>query len=202
MPKQSARTEAFLNVPYDRAYENLFLAYLSAIYAFGMIPRVALEIPGGRRRLDRIFDLMQGCRYSIHDLSKVQLGATHPRTPRFNMPFELGLAVAFAKLDPRPHDWFVMEQIPYRLTKSLSDLNGTDPYIHGGTIAGVFREIGNAFVRGRRQPTIAQMRAIYREIRKHLPGIQRQTGASSVFEASVFKQIGVVASTAASALVV
>ena len=31
----------------------------------------------------------------------------------------------------------------------MSDLNGTDPYIHSGTVEGVFREMGNAFVRSK-----------------------------------------------------
>ena len=38
-----------------------------------------------------------------------------------------------------------MEAVNYRLAKSLSDLSGTDAYIHRGTIEGVFREMGNAF---------------------------------------------------------
>lgn len=201
MAKRTARTDVFLNLPYDASYKNLFLAYVSAIYAFGMIPRLALEIPGGKRRLDRIFELIRHCRYSVHDLSRVQLDQTKPRTPRFNMPFELGLAVALERLDPARHGWFVMESKPYRLSKSLSDLNGTDPYIHGRAVSGVFREIGNAFVRKGRQPSVAQMDQIYREVRKQLPGILRHTGATSVFEANVFQQLGVVASTAASALV-
>ena len=201
MPKPGARTDVFLNLPYDPNYATLFLAYISAIYSFGLIPRVALEIPGGARRLDRIFDLIRQCRYSVPDLSRVQLDRTTPCTPRFNMPFELGIAVAVAKMGPARHDWFVMESMPHRLDKSLSDLKGTDPYIHGRGVAGVFREIGNAFVRKGRQPSVTQMHQIYREVRKQLPGILQDTGATSVFEANVFRQVGVVASTAASAIV-
>jgi hypothetical protein len=44
----------FLNIPYDADFENLFLAYISAISAFGFTPRATLEIPFGQRRLDRI----------------------------------------------------------------------------------------------------------------------------------------------------
>lgn len=201
MAKRRARTEIFLNLPYDPNYEKLFLAYICALCAFGMIPRLTLEIPGGKRRLDRIFGLIRDCKYSVHDLSRVQLDRLKPRTPRFNMPFELGLVVAQAKTDRDRHVWFVMESMRYRLSKSLSDLNGTDPYIHDGTIEGVFREIGNAFARKKKQPTVAQMWRIYREVRKLIGGILKQTGAQSVFEASVYKQMSVVASTAASAIV-
>jgi hypothetical protein len=80
----------FLNVPYDAAFENLFLAYIAAISAFGFAPRATLELPFGERRLDRIIKLIQRSEYSIHDLSRVQHDNQAPRTPRFNMPFELG----------------------------------------------------------------------------------------------------------------
>ncbi len=77
----------FLNIPYDDGFENLFLAYISAISAFGFTPRATLEIPFGQRRLDRILTLVRQSQYSIHDLSRVQLDCTSPRTPRFNMSF-------------------------------------------------------------------------------------------------------------------
>jgi hypothetical protein len=48
----------FVNVPYDSQFENLFLAYIAAISAFGFIPRATLEIPSNRPRLDRILDLI------------------------------------------------------------------------------------------------------------------------------------------------
>lgn len=201
MPKQRRRAKVSLNLPYDPKFENLFLSYICAVQAFGMDPRVTLGIPGGTRRLDRIFGLIQSCEYSIHDLSRVQLDSTKPRTPRFNMPFELGLAVAWEKLSDAGHVWFVMEAMDYRLAKSLSDLNGTDPYIHGGTIEGVFREIGNALVRKRRQPGVLEMWRVYREVREKIPAILKRCGTQSVFEANVFREISFAANVAASGIV-
>src|SRR5450631_1393727 len=97
-PRSNAsRPSVFLNLPYDRRFESLFLAYIAGVSAFGMTPRATLEIPGSVRRLDRIFKLISSCPYSIHDLSRVQLDRRLPATPRFNMPFELGLAVAHEK---------------------------------------------------------------------------------------------------------
>ncbi len=94
---------AFLNIPYDEEFVDLYLAYIAGVAAFGIIPRTSLEIPGGERRLDRIFGLIQTCRYSFHDLSRVQLDEHRPPTPRFKMPFELGLTVAWDKLNPGTH---------------------------------------------------------------------------------------------------
>jgi len=161
-----------------------------------------LEIPFSRRRLDRILDLIRECQYSIHDLSRVQLDNTAPRTPRFNMPFELGLAVGLPeKIGEHRHNWIVCEAVPYRLQKSLSDLSGTDVYIHDGTIRGVFREMCNAFVRSSRQPTAPQMATIYRIPRKSLKSVLRRAGTRTPFNARVFKELCVLASAAASQLV-
>lgn len=187
----------FLNIPYDKPYTPLYLALISGICTFGLVPRATIEIPGGERRLDRIFALIRGCKFSVHDLSRVQLARTAPRTPRFNMPFELGLAVAWAKMQPpNAHLWIVMEARARRLNKSLSDLDGTDVYIHDGKPAGVFRELGNLFVRGRGpQPTVQQMEAVYRGLKKEAPRISKEAGATSFFTARVFKNLVVLART-------
>src|SRR5258708_30242279 len=109
-----------------------------------MDPQITLGIAGGTRRLDRIFELIQSCEFSVHDLSRVQLDRAKPRTPRFNMPFELGLAVAWEMLGSGRHMWFVMEAVNYRLAKSLRGFKGTDPHIHGGGIGGAGRRAGRA----------------------------------------------------------
>jgi len=90
------RDNAFLNVPYDRRYERLYLAFIAGLSAFGLFPRATIELTGSQRRLDRIIRLLGSCQYSFHELSRVGLDRTSPATPRFNMPFELGLAVSMS----------------------------------------------------------------------------------------------------------
>ena len=190
----------FLNVPYDAGFENLLLACIAATSAFAFTARATLEIPFGQRRLDRILTLIQQSQYSIHDLSRVQLDRKAPRTPRFNMPFELGLTVALEKTTHSAHAWVLCESIRRRINKSLSDLDGTDAYIHDGTIGGVFREISNAFVGSSRQPTVTEMMQIYRVLRAQYRSILRRAGAKDAFNARVFKELVVLARTAASEL--
>lgn len=192
--------EVFLNVPYDKRFERLFLAYISGISAFGLVPRATLEIASSVRRLDRILDLIQHCQFSIHDLSRVELDSRMPRTPRFNMPFELGLSVA-NNPKKQEHKWYVCESKNLRLAKSLSDLNGTDPYIHDGKVAGVFGELGNIFLRPGRQPSVQQMWTIYREVRKRLPVVLYRAGTPSLYKARVFKDLCIIASAAADRIV-
>jgi hypothetical protein len=52
-PKRNltAKTESvFLNIAYDAPFENLYLAYIAGVSAFGLKPRAALEIPSSNRR--------------------------------------------------------------------------------------------------------------------------------------------------------
>lgn len=194
MPK--AKDSVFLNLPYDKRFQTLFLGYIAGVSAFGMFPHATLEIPGGERRLERILGLIAQCRYSVHDLSRVQLDHRAPATPRFNMPFELGLAVAHAE-QPSQHTFYVFEERKHRLSKSLSDLDGTDAYIHGATLNGLFGQLVDAFVRADRQPTVAQMWTIYRKVRATLPEILRISGADTVFRASPFSRLSTFASAVA-----
>jgi len=152
-PSKRRAVSAFINIPYDDRFENLYLAFIAGLSGFGLIPRATVEIPGSDRRLERIMDLIKGCAFSFHDLSRIDLDKRSPRTPRFNMPFELGLAVANTKKVRGAHRWFVFEEKANRLKKSLSDLDGTDPYIHDGKPDGVLRSLANALSRTNQAPT-------------------------------------------------
>jgi hypothetical protein len=185
MPK--IKEAVFLNIPYDPRFIRLYIAYITALSAMGFVPTATLGI-AGNRRLDRIASLIESCAYSVHDLSRVQLDRVAPMTPRFNMPFELGLAVAWAK-EHSEHKWFVFESMRWRLNKSLSDLDGTDAYIHDGTVSGVMREICNAFVSSGNQPSVPGMMKIYRDLRRSQQRIMRNAGANSLFTARVFSDL-------------
>jgi hypothetical protein len=196
VPKsRSEPAEVFLNVPYDKKFEKLFLAYVAGIASFGFAPRATLEIRKSSDRLDKILHLIQACRLSIHDLSRVESDQFTPRTPRFNMPFELGLTVAWSRLaKQRRSQWFVFEAVNHRLQKALSDLNGIDPKIHGGRVGDIFVELRNIFTRPGRQPSVQQMWAIYRDVRRDLPGILKRAGNPSLYSRSVFLELCVAAS--------
>ena len=194
--------DVFLNIPYDDKFERLYLAYIAGISAFGLVPRATLEIPTSTRRLDRILKLLHKCEFALHDLSRVEIDRTPPSTPRFNMPFELGLSVAWAHISSSRHSWFVLESRNYRLAKSLSDLNGTDVHIHNGKISGVFSALANAFVRQHRRPSVQQMARIYRDLKKNLTAILETSGSASPYEARAFRDICVLASESADAHVI
>jgi hypothetical protein len=199
MPESSS-IGVFLNIPYDEGFDRLFLAYVAGLSHLGLHPHMTLELPSSRNRREKILGLICKCSYSIHDLSRVQLDQKAPRTPRFNMPFELGLTVACAefgltadgiggkeKSDPKD-SWFVFEAMDRRLSKSLSDLGGSDPHIHHGTIEGVMRGISNIFIRGASSGhnSVPEMMRTYRALSRSVEDIKRQAGAKSLYEARVF----------------
>lgn len=186
---QGAENVAFLNIPYDRRFESLYLAFIAGLCGFGLIPRATIEITGSRRRLERIATLIQKCRYSFHDLSRVEVDRTPPPTPRFNMPFELGLAVAHTMNRGARHEWFVLESHANRLKKSLSDLDGTDPYVHGGDADGVIRALANALSRARNRPKLSELRQIHRDLRSAARKLKGELHGGSLFEAAPFKDL-------------
>ncbi len=181
--------DVFLNVPFDSKYEPLYLALIAGLSGLGLTPRCVLEVSAGvRNRLEQLFALLRNCGASIHDLSRVELSLDTPRCPRFNMPFELGLAAALA-LSKRQHQWFVFESRPYRLQKSLSDVNGFDPYIHNGKPDGILRELTNAFVAVRAQPEFADLRTLYRHLRKFADALKKRDRTDSLFTPRHFRTL-------------
>jgi len=200
--REKSRAEVFLNIPYDKQFERLFLAYIAGISAIGMVPRATLEITDSSRRLEKILKLARNCEYSVHDLSRVELDRAKPRTPRFNMPFELGLCVADAnRRSGQEQNWFVFEAMPNRVKKSLSDLDGTDPKIHEATVRGVLGALCNIFRRPGRQPTVPQMMQIYRVLRKNQAAILKAAGSGTLYTRRVFTDLCVAASSEADRVV-
>jgi hypothetical protein len=189
MPPQPLDPKAvFLNVPYDQEFRSLYLAYIVGLCHLGFVPHIASEIPGGARRLERILALIKSCRYSIHDLSRVEINAAPPATPRFNMPLELGLTITWAVLHPKRHTWFLWEAEPRRIQKSMSDLDGTDACIHFGTAEGVLSELRNSFWRAD-APTVPTMVEAYGFVESCVDPILARNGTRNLFAQSVFREL-------------
>jgi len=182
----------FLNIPYDDDFRDQYIAYIAGLTKLQLEPKVTLDIPNGDRRLNKIVRLIQTCRYSIHDLSRVELDPGPPPTPRFNMPCELGLAITWQQLDRRRHKFFVFESLRYRLSRSLSDLDGTDPIIHLGTPQGIMGGLRGAF-RRKVPPTVPQMMGVYNKLQDDLPRILEEAGTDDVYDPSVFRALCFVA---------
>jgi len=103
------------------------------------------------------------------------------------MPFELGLAVALGFL--RSHRWVVVEARRYRLTASLSDLNGWDPFIHEGTPQGMLRALMHAFRRRGRGLPYEHLVSLLAFLEQVADERTRDYGTDDVFNRSVFDDL-------------
>ena len=123
MPRPKSIESVFLNVPYDSAFEDLYLAYIVGLTQLGLRIHAALAVPK-QGRLGTIIELIEQSEFSIHDLSRVEVSRG---VPRFNMPVELGLAIYRSHVTKGKHRVFVFESKAHRAQRSTSDVNGIDP---------------------------------------------------------------------------
>ena len=66
--------DVFINCPFDDKFRKLFHALVFVIYACGFRARSARELDdGGQTRIDKLYGIIQECRYGIHDISRTQL---------------------------------------------------------------------------------------------------------------------------------
>jgi hypothetical protein len=128
----------FINCPFDPGYLTLFDAIIFATVCCGFMPRSALESGTvSEPRLARITRAVFNSRYSIHDLSRCT-GEGDENFARFNMPLELGIAMAKRFTDPSDeHDWLVLVPRGHAYLRFISDLAAYDPATHDGSMESV-----------------------------------------------------------------
>lgn len=194
--KQAAPRYGFINIPYAKRYERVYLAFIAGVAGHGLLPLAAVHDPSSRYQLDRIYELIARAQFSFHDLSWMSLDRKVPRTPRLNMAFELGLAVAISRASGSKHEWFVFDTVRYRLDKALSDLGGIRPRIHDFTPEGVLRALMNALARQEHRPTLADLLEIYDEVERVARRIKRKY-SNDLFDTRPFTELSVAASVAA-----
>ena len=179
----------FLNVPYDASYQPYFVSLVSALVSLGQTPRCVLEVrERGQGRLTRINELLRSCAVSIHDLCRTGLPA------RFNMPFELGLACSIA-LAGDPHDVVVLDTVPYRLDRTLSDYKGRDPLIYNRHLDGLVDCIADVF-QVADEPAPDVLKAEARFLRRSAREIAGQRGGT-LFRPAAFRALVAVATNRA-----
>jgi hypothetical protein len=98
-------SNVFLNIPFDKVYEPIFIGLVGALVHLGKRPTTVLELGGGAApRMNRLINAIRGNTFSVHDLSRVEVsGRGAGAVPRFNMPFETGLAVAWEQIAGKGH---------------------------------------------------------------------------------------------------
>jgi hypothetical protein len=186
MRRADVSKRVFLNVPYDTEFEPLYLAYIIGVVAFDMTPVLAISQTDGVTRVDRIYNLLVGCRHSIHDLSRIKL-SKEGELPRFNMPFELGIAVCLAKKSAS-YSWSGFDSKRYQAARTLSDLAGTDFLIHRDSVKGVFAGLCDVFVK-KGMPSVPLLLELHETLTLSLPSLQKECGADSLYSARMLTEL-------------
>jgi hypothetical protein len=122
----------FINCPFDDAYKRIFDALVFAVHDAGFFARSSREVGGASIRFSTIFTIIAECKYGIHDLSRTQV-SKKSQLPRFNMPLELGVDLgcqAFGQANHRLKSCLILDRVPYRYQKFVSDLAGVDISTH------------------------------------------------------------------------
>lgn len=184
--------DVFINCPFDDAYLPCFEALLFAITLSGYRVRCALEeSDAGDIRFAKLRRLIADSDDTIHDLSRTSVG--EHGFPRFNMPFELGLALGarlFGDGRQRLKRACVMVSRPYTLPRYLSDMAGSDPAYHGDDPRAVIRIVRDHLHNspdGHRLPGAAHMIALYDRFTADRPELARR---ASLTEAETQARLG------------
>jgi hypothetical protein len=172
----------FINAPFDGAYEQLFVTLIGMVTFLEYKPHCVLEVrETGEGRLQRIYELMRSCRISLHDMSRIGTPA------RFNMPFELGLAVSLKLREPDRYETLVLDSKPYQLDRRLSDYKGRDLFFHRGTCEGMVAALLDVF-QSQRHDVSSFLRAA-QELRQHVRLMKQNTRASTIFHPYLYSRL-------------
>jgi hypothetical protein len=186
--ERSYEKSVFINCPYDPGFVDLFHSIVFTVVAHGFVPRSAKESEASADpRIDRIAETLAESKYSIHDLSRFT-GEGVDNLARFNMPLELGIAIALryaGRRTGRIHNWQVLVAGGYAYQRFASDLAGFDPGMHDMTVASIVRVVSSWL---RRQPDVATpapsaraVLAAYEDFREQVEHLGREALDNSIW---------------------
>lgn len=149
MPIPAFEESVFINCPFDEAFEPILQAILFCVLSLGKIPRLATERnDGAENRLEKIRGLIEGSKYSIHDLSRCQATKKGEHF-RLNMPFELGIDYGCRQYFGNGRDekrFLILEEKKYRFQAAISDIAGSDIEAHGADYRKAVKAVRNWLV--------------------------------------------------------
>ena len=115
----------------------------------GLVPRLSTERnDSGENRLEKIRDLIENSKFSIHDLSRCEAKEKGEHF-RLNMPFELGIDYGCRQYFGRGRDQkriLILEEEKYRYQATISDIAGCDIEAHAGDYQKAVRKVRNWLV--------------------------------------------------------
>lgn len=123
----------FVNCPFDDQFRPLLRPLLFTLSYLGFTPRIALErLDSAEVRLEKIIELIEESKYSIHDLSRLR-ATTVGEFYRLNMPFELGIDFGCRRFKggvAAEKQCLILEVERHRYQAALSDISGSVIEVH------------------------------------------------------------------------
>lgn len=121
----------FINCPFDNPYFPKLKALLFTIIYCWFEPQISETTNSGQNRLENIVNLISKSKYSIHDLSRMELSKSSG-LPRFNMPFECGIDFGFKYGNNKYKEkrFLILDEDKYRIKRVMSDIWGNDIQSH------------------------------------------------------------------------
>jgi hypothetical protein len=177
--EQTSADDVFINCPFDPEYAPTFQALIFTVYACSFRPRSARELDdAGQTRIEKLYKLIDECRYGIHDLSRTELDKQFG-LPRFNMPLELGIflgAKRYGSAVQKAKRVLLLDLEQYRYQRFVSDLAGMDIHEHGGDPIRAARETRDwlANVSRRALPSADRIARLYKTFLIDLPALAAQ----------------------------
>lgn len=138
----------FINCPFDQEHKPILDSITFCVHDCGFIARSALkEITSTKYRLDKILEVIEECKYGIHDISSIEFGRQMSifqwirdgkrrgmkELPHFNMSFELGLfygAMFFGVDSQKDKELLLLDSEEHRYQMTLSDFSGKESFSH------------------------------------------------------------------------
>jgi hypothetical protein len=169
----------FINCPFDEDYRPCFEALLFIVAASGYTVRCALEdADGASIRFDKLRKLIAESPRTIHDLSRIEL--SKDALPRFNMPFELGLAMGakyFGSPRQQRSSALILVRKDYILNAYLSDLGGNDPASHNGDPLQLMAAVTRFLHASPTGKVLAGPKSVFVRFTRFKEGLQTMAGA-------------------------
>ncbi len=171
--------DVFINCPFDDEFAPGFRALVFSVIACGFRARCAREIDdAAETRIDKIYRIIEQCRFGIHDISKTELDKKS-RLPRFNMPLELGIflgAKRYGADGQKMKRCVILDKQQYRFQKFISDIAGMDIKAHNDDprlMVKCIRDFLATASKRKTIPTSIQIAESYDSFLKALPELAR-----------------------------
>jgi hypothetical protein len=137
----------FINCPFDAEYAKLLRANIFTILYLGYTPQISQTNSSGEIRISQIKKLIRNSKFGIHDISRCRI-RSQDDSPRFNMPFELGLdlgAFEYGTKGLKKKKTLILEREKYHYQRVISDIAGQDIEAHEDEPKKLVQKVRNWF---------------------------------------------------------